>query len=317
MSGNNKSQIRDKMYEDMNELIQEAAEKPAARMTVAAAGDKVVLEAVLRAAEKGIIEPVLIGDEEKIAAFLRELGAEPGSFEIIGVDSKKKAADNAVERVARGEADFPMKGLLGTSLILRSFLDSRYGFKTDRLLSLVTLMELNKFGRKMVFLSDAGMNISPSLAEKADIIRNSVELARRAGLENPRVAPLAAVEKVNDNMPVTEEAAILSKMSDRGQLADCTVDGPLALDNAISKEAAEHKGIESPVAGRADILLVPNIEVGNVLYKALIYYGEVRAASVVMGAEVPAVVSSRADSAETKFNSIALAKLVAQTEVKN
>ncbi len=316
MSENNSRQKRDEMYEDMNELIQEAAEKPAARMTVAAAGDKVVLKAVLRAAEKGIIEPVLIGDEEKIASLLKELGAETGSFEIIAVDSKKQAADKAVERVARGEADFPMKGLLGTSLILRSFLDSRYSLKTDRLLSLVTLMELNKFGRKMVFLSDAGMNISPSLAEKADIIRNSVELARRAGMEKPRVAPLAAVEKVNNNMPVTEEAAILSKMSDRGQLADCTVDGPLALDNAISREAAEHKGIESPVAGRADILLVPNIEVGNVLYKALIYYGEVRAASVVMGAEVPAVVSSRADSAETKFNSIALAKLVAQTEAK-
>jgi len=164
-------------------------------------------------------------------------------------------------------------------------------------------------------MTDGGMNIDPSLEDKIDLINNAGRMAHAIGIENPKAAVLAAVEAVNPAMEATLEAASLSKMSDRGQIKNITVDGPLAFDNAISKEAAEHKGIDSPVAGQADILLVPDIEAGNVLYKSLVFYGQQPSASIVVGAKVPLVITSRADRAETKLNSIALGKVM--TEDKN
>jgi phosphate butyryltransferase len=296
------------IFANINELIEKAKEEPKVKLAVAAAGDKVVLESVKKAHEMGIVEPILIGNEERISDVLNSLSYDFNG-EIIKTSSNYDSAHKAVELIADGRADLPMKGLLSTKTILKALLNKKYGLRQDRLLSLVTMMHLEK-EKRIVFMTDGGMNINPDLEDKVEITVNAVEMARAVGIEKPKVAPLAAVEKVNPAMPDTLDAAQLSKMADRGQIENAVVDGPLALDNAISVEAAEHKGISGPVAGKADILLVPDIEAGNVLYKSLVFYAGLPSASLVFGAKVPLVLTSRADSSETKFNSIALGKLV-------
>ncbi|MFW5855786.1 MAG: bifunctional enoyl-CoA hydratase/phosphate acetyltransferase [Bacillota bacterium] len=296
------------MFSTIEELLKKAEKEPALKLAVAAAGDEVVLESVKKADEKNIIEPILIGDKQKIETGLNEINYNfKGS--IIETDSDRESAHKAISLIANGEADYPMKGLLSTKIILQALLDKQYGLRKDRLLSLVTMMHFKREDR-IVFLTDGGMNIDPDLEDKAEIVTNAVEMARSLGIDEPKVAPLAAVEKVNPAMPATIDAANLSKMADRGQIKNAQIDGPLAFDNAVSLEAAHHKGIESRVAGRADILLVPDIEAGNVLYKALVFYAQLPSASLIFGAKVPVVLTSRADSATTKLNSIALGKLV-------
>ena len=296
------------MFENIEELIEAAKNKPSLKLAVAAAGDEVVLESVKKADEADIIDPILVGDESKIKDCLDQLDYN-FTGEIIDADNNKEAANKSIELIAEGKADFPMKGLLSTKVILKALLNKEYGLRQDRLLSLVTMMYLEKED-KIVFMTDGGMNIDPDLNEKKEIIINASEMAQAVGVETPKVAPLAAVEKVNPAMPCTLDAATLSKMADRGQIKNAEIDGPLAFDNAVSLEAAEHKGIDSPVAGQADILLVPDIEAGNVLYKSLVFYAGLPSASLVLGAKVPMVLTSRADSATTKYNSIALGKLV-------
>ncbi len=296
------------MWDSMEELIQAASKAPSSRMAVAAAGDEVVLKSVTKARRNDLVEPVLVGDQNKITEILTDLGENPSEFEIVAAENDQQAADKAVRMTAEGKTDFPMKGMLSTSVILRALLNKEYGLRQDKLLSLVTLMDLHDQDH-MIFMSDAGMNPSPDLEDKADIIRNAVTIARAVGVEKPRVALLTAVENVSANMPATGDAAVLSKMQDRGQIGNCLVDGPFALDNALFEEAARHKGIGGEVAGKADIIITPDIEAGNILYKAMIVYAKTPAASVVYGAKVPLVLTSRADTARTKFNSIALAKL--------
>lgn len=296
------------MRKNMEELIEAAREGPTLTVAVAAAGDEVVLESVARAKRDGIVRPILTGNPVKIRSLLPEAGMDASEVRVEAAEDTADAAEKAVELTASGEADFPMKGMLSTGTILRALLDKKHGLRQDKLLSLVTLMDL-KEKDKMVFMSDAGMNPDPDLSEKADIIRNAVTIARSIGMETPRVAVLAAVENVSSNMPDTEDAAILSKMQDRGQIKNCLIDGPLALDNAIFESAADHKGIGGEVAGRADILITPDIEAGNIFYKAMIVYAGTPAASVVYGAKVPLVLTSRADTVETKYNSLALASL--------
>lgn len=296
------------MFENIDELIEAAKSEPALKLAVAAAGDKVVLESVKKADEAGIIDAVLVGDQKKIKDNLQKLDYDFNG-EIVHADIDKEAANKSIELIAEGKADFPMKGLLSTKVILKALLDKKYGLRQDRLLSLVTMMYLENED-KIVFMTDGGMNIAPDLNDKKEIIENAAEMAQAVGVNKPKVAPLAAIEKVNSAMPCTLDAATLSKMGDRGQIGNVEIDGPLAFDNAVSLEAAEHKGIDSPVAGQADILLVPDIEAGNILYKALVFYAGLPSASLVLGAKVPMVLTSRADSATTKFNSIALGKLV-------
>ena len=296
------------MFQNIDELLEAARKEKTLKLAVAAAGDKVVLESVKAAEEEGIVEAILIGNKEIIKKEINKLDYDFNG-QIINTKNNKESAHKAMELIADGKADFPMKGLLSTKTILKALLDKKYGLRKDRLLSLLTMIYLEKEER-IVFMTDGGMNIDPDLNQKKEIIENAVEMARAVGVDKPKVAPLAAVEKVNPAMPCTLDAATLSKMADRGQIANVEIDGPLAFDNAISKEAAEHKGIDSEVAGQADILLVPDIEAGNVLYKSLIFYAGLDSASLVMGAEVPMVLTSRADSAKTKFNSIALAKMV-------
>lgn len=296
------------MFENIEEFIDKAKKEPALKLAVAAAGDEVVLKSVKLADEEGIVDPILIGNRVKIDNVIDELDYE-FTGEIIDTSSNNESAHKAMELIADGKADFPMKGLLSTKTILKALLDKKYGLRKDRLLSLLTMIYLDKEER-IVFMTDGGMNIDPDLQDKKEIIKNGVEMARAIGIDRPKVAPLAAVEKVNSAMPCTLDAANLSKMADRGQIKNAEIDGPLAFDNAISQKAAEHKGITGSVAGQADILLVPDIEAGNVLYKALIFYAGLPSASLVLGAEIPMVLTSRADSFRTKFNSIAFGKMV-------
>ncbi len=297
------------MLNSMEDIIDRAGEIPPAGLAVAAAGDKGVLESVLRAAKQKMINPVLVGEEKKIKDLISDLGYRRDLARIEPALNDREAADKSIELVAEGEADLPMKGMLSTDLILKALLKKEYGLRRKKLLSLVTMIELER-EEKLIFLSDPGMNVNPDLEDRAKIIKNAAAVASAIGRDNPRVALLAAVENVSENMPSTREAAILSKMADRGQLGSCRVDGPLALDNALLAEAAEQKGIDSEVAGHADVLVVPDIEVGNALYKSMIIYFDLSSASIVYGADIPLVITSRADSVETRFNSIALGKLI-------
>lgn len=299
------------------ELIQRAkaisAEKGRVRIAVAAAEDEEVLAAVEAARKDGLAEAVLIGDKVQIEELATGQGINLADYQVIHEPDLARSAAVAVDYVRRGEAAFVMKGILDTSVLLKAVLNKETGLNRGRLVSHVGVAESTHY-HKLFLITDGAINIAPTLVEKIDIIRNAVDCAHALGVASPKVALLAAVEKVNpDKMPCTVDAAILTQMNRRGQIRDCIIDGPLALDNAISAESVRIKKIDSPVAGDADILVSPDIEAGNILYKAVIDLGGAKAAGLVMGAGAPVVLTSRADSAETKHASIALAVLVAFT----
>ena len=296
-----------RMFKDIAEIITQAQNTPPLRLAVAAAGDTLVLKSVRKAAELGIIEPILIGNQERIKQALAEIDYN-FQGEIIPTGSASGSAHQTMELIRDGQADLPMKGQLSTKEILKAMLAQEYGLKTGSLLSLVTVLSLAD--NRLVVLTDGGMNIAPDLQEKIQILNNAIVITRALGIDRPKVAPLAAVETVNPAMPATVEAAVLSKMAERGQIKGAIIDGPLALDNALSIESARQKGIGGSVAGKADILLVPDIEAGNILYKALVTCCGLGAASLVYGARVPLVLTSRSDQPEVKLASIALAKVV-------
>ncbi len=278
------------------------------RIAVAAAQEHSALEAALDAKAAGIAEPILIGDLEAIRAIASELGADLTGLRLIEEKDYAKAAAAAVALVRSGEADVLMKGVLDTSILLKAALNKENGLNAGRLTSHVAVMESPHY-HKLFIVTDAAINIAPDLQGKLDIIANAVKVFRALGVERPKVALLAAVEKVNDKMPCTVDAAVITVMNRRGQVKDCIIDGPLALDNAISAESARIKKIVSEVAGDADILVAPDIEAGNLLYKALLDLGGAKGAGIVAGAAKPIVLTSRADSRETKLASIALAVL--------
>src|SRR5690606_31884130 len=225
---------------------------------------------------------------------------------IIHADSKEEAAEKSVRAVSSGDAQVLMKGNLPTAVILKAVLNGEYGLRTGKVLSHVAAFEVEGYDR-LLFVTDAGMNIAPNLEEKAQIIRNAVAAAKACGVEMPVVAPLAAIETINPVMTPTTDAASLVVMNQRGQIKDCIIDGPLALDNAVSIESAKHKGITSETAGLADILVVPSIEAGNILYKSLMYFAKAKVGGIIQGASAPIVLTSRSDSAESKLYSLALA----------
>lgn len=291
-------------------IIDKAKQVPKQTLVVAAAEDNEVLAAVSESVKLGIVDAVLVGDEEQINSIAKGNAYDISGCKVINETNKIKAARKSVEMVSKGEADLVMKGLLGTADILRAVLDKEIGLRTGKVLSHVAVLEVPGFER-LFLLTDGAMNIAPDLSQKAQIVQNAVTVAKAIGNNMPKVVPLAAVELVNPDMQPTLDAANLSKMADRGQIKDCIIDGPLALDNAISLEAAEHKGITSPVAGKADILLVPNIEAGNVLYKSMVYFARGKTAGIIAGAKAPVVLTSRSDSHEAKLYSIALGVLVA------
>lgn len=299
------------MIRNFNELLKKASEQPIKKVAVAVAEDKPVLEAVKDAKEKGIANAVLVGNVDKIKAIAEEINMDLSKFELVDVKDMKKAALKAVELVSTGKADMVMKGLVDTANFLRAVLNKEVGLRTGKLMSHVAVFEIPKFDR-LIFLTDVAFNMYPELKDKVDIITNAVSVAHAIGIEMPKVAPICAVEVINPAMQPTLDAAALSKMSDRGQIKGCIVDGPLALDNALSEQAAAHKKVTGPVAGKADILLLPNIDSGNIMYKTLTYASDSKNGGILVGTAAPVVLTSRNDSHETKMNSIAMAALVAE-----
>ncbi|MGB9780737.1 phosphate butyryltransferase [Caldanaerobacter sp.] len=289
------------------ELYEHVKNLPPKVIAVAQAADEDVLEAIKEAHEKGIVRAILVGDKEKIERIASSIGMSLKDHEIVEAKSNLDACREAVRLVNEGKADILMKGLVQTAEILKVVLDKEIGLRTGRTLSHVAVFESPY--ERLILLTDAAMNIAPDLKVKIDIILNAIDVAKQIGIDAPRVAILGAVETVNPDMQATLDAAILSKMSERGQIKGAIIDGPLALDNALSIEAARHKGIVSPVAGNADILVVPDIEAGNILYKAITYIAQREIAGIIMGAKKPIVLTSRADSSDAKFNSIMLASL--------
>lgn len=301
------------MIKNFDELIEIVKQQPKMKLAVAAAEDDEVLVAVDEATKLGIVDAILVGDKEKINKIAHENGIDISKFEIIATDNLKDSARVAVSLVADNIADFLMKGLIGTADLLKAVLDKEKGLRGSGLLSHVMVYSVPTY-HKLLFLTDGGMVTYPDLYQKVQIVNNAVKVAKAFGINPIHVAPLCAVEVVNPDMQATLDAAALTKMNQRGQIKDCVIDGPLALDNAISKEAAKHKGIVSPVAGQADILLVPNIESGNILGKSLTYLANAKSAGIIMGAKCPIVLVSRADTHEAKLNSIALGSLVANNK---
>lgn len=293
------------MVKSLEQLLEKAMNEKKKTISVAVAQDKVVLEAVLEAVHMNIVDAILVGDEEKIRNIAKENSLDLSKVKIVNVLDIDKAAAKAVELVSKGEADYLMKGLLGTANLLRAVLNKEVGLRTSSLLSHVMVYDVKSYG-KLLFLTDGGMVTYPELKDKIGIIENAVKVANSLDIDMPKVAPVCAVEVINPAMQATMDAAALSSMNKRGQIKGCIIDGPLGLDNAISKEAAQHKGIVSEVAGDADILLVPNIEAGNFLGKSLTYFAGAESAGIIVGAKCPVVLVSRADSAKSKLYSIAL-----------
>ena len=280
------------------------------KLAVAVAQDAEVLLAVEGARKLGIATAILVGDEPEIRAIAAKLDICLDDYAIVHEADKVEACRKAVKLVLDKEADVVMKGLVDTSIILKAVLDKEIGLRQSPVLSHVAVFEVPGYDR-LFYLTDAAMNIAPDAETKKHILRNAVKVAHALGNENPIACCLCAVEKVNPKMQATLDAAALVEANKAGEIEGCTVIGPLALDNAISVEAAHHKGITDPNAGKADILLVPAIEVGNVFYKSMVFMARAKNAGVIVGAKAPVVLTSRADSDETKLNSIALALQIA------
>ena len=287
------------MSKSFKDLLAQVAECPMKKVAVACAQDDAVLEAVKAAKERHIADAILVGDEAKIRTIAGVLKMNINEFEIINVVDPIEAARTAVKLVHDGKADMYMKGLIDTKSFLKSVLDKEVGLRTgiDRLL----------------FLSDVAFVPYPDLDTKAQIIKNTVEIAHACGIECPKVAPLAAVEVVNPKMPCTVEADELTKMNEEGKIPGCIVDGPLSLDLAIEPEAAYHKGTtDRKIVGDADVLLFPDIHAGNITYKALVHTAKCVNGNILTGTKAPVILTSRSDEFEVKVNSIALAAIVAE-----
>ncbi len=288
---------------DLKKLIKD---KPVKRLILAAAQDSQALGAVLSAGKDRIIEPILIGAKNEIIAVAEKNKFDIKGLRIIDEPDLETSVDIAVKMVNKGEGDILMKGKVGSSILLRSVLNKEWGLRTGNLLSHFALFEVANY-HKLIAVTDVAMNITPSLKDKIAIVNNAVSCLNRIGIEKPKVAVLGAVEMVNESMQATLDAALLSKMYQRKQIKNCIIDGPLAFDNAVSHESAKLKGIISEVAGETDLLLVPDIEVGNVLYKSMVFFARAKVASVILGASAPIVLTSRSDSEEAKYDSILLA----------
>ncbi|MBE6065027.1 phosphate butyryltransferase [Clostridium cochlearium] len=299
------------MIKNFDEILKKVQEQDTKKVAVAVAQDKPVLEAIRDAKNNKIADAILVGDEEEIKSIAKEIGMNIEEFEIIHEPNMKKAALKAAELVSTGKADMLMKGLVDTANFLRAVLNKEVGLRTGKLMSHVAVFETDKFDRLLI-LTDVAFNMYPDLKEKAQMIENAAAVAHSMGNECPKVAAVCAVEVVNPNMPETIDASLLAKMSDRGQIKGCIVDGPFALDNALSEEAAKHKKVTGPVAGKADILVLPDIQAGNIMYKTLTYTTDAKNGCLLVGTSAPVVLTSRNDSHETKMYSIALAALVAE-----
>ena len=295
---------------NFSEVIKFAKERGPKTISVACCQDKEVLMAVEMARKEKIANAILVGDIEKTREIANNIDIDLNNYELIDIKDLSEACLKAVELVSTNKADMVMKGLVDTSIILKSVLNKDVGLRTGNVLSHVGVFDVDGYDR-LFFVTDAAMNIAPDLNAKKQIIENSCAVAHALDIEIPKVAAICAKEKVNPKMKDTVDAKELEDMYLRGEIEGCIVGGPFALDNAVSIEASVHKGIDHPVAGKADILLVPDIEAGNILYKSLVFFSKTRNAGVIVGAKAPIILTSRADSEETKLNSIALGVLMA------
>jgi phosphate butyryltransferase len=292
-----------------DQLIIRIKQKETKRLAIASAEGEEIIEAVKQATEEKIISAVLVGDQARIEDLCKRKEIDPGSVEIVNAPDPKLAARMTVEAVKQGKADMLMKGKVDTSTLLKAVLDKENGLRTGAFLSHVAVMETESYP-KLMLVSDGGMNIRPDFQQKVEILKNAVEVAKKLGVEKPKIACLAAVEMVNPDMQETIDAAGLVKMAERGDIGDVVIDGPIAFDAAIDLEAARTKGIVSPVAGDPDIFLVPDIASGNIFVKSLIYLAGAKVGGVIAGAGAPIVLLSRSDSAQTKLYSMALGAMI-------
>lgn len=298
------------MIKNFQEVMEIARKRGPKVISVACAQDAEVLMAVNAAKKEGIADAILVGDQEKIEEIASEKKIDLSQFEIIDIKDLSEASRKAVELVSSGKAHMVMKGLVDTSIILKAVLDAEIGLRTGNVLSHVAVFDVSGYNR-LFLVTDAAMNIAPDLQTKKQIIENAVQVAHALDIETPKVAVVCAKEKPNPKMPDTMDAQALEEMNQKGEIKGCLVGGPFALDNAVSVEAAKHKGIDHPVAGYADILLAPDIEGGNILYKSMVFFANAKNAGVIVGAKAPVVLTSRADSDEAKLYSIALGVLCA------
>jgi len=303
-------------FTSLDEIREKAIRRGTRKIVVAAAEDLLVLKAVMQAVQLKIAEPILVGDSEKIREISRQIGFDLSTVDIIDEKDPTRSCYRAVQIIREGRASILMKGLVPTAPLLLAVLDKERGLmkggdnrQTQGLLSHLAVFQ-TRYYHKLLGVTDAGMNIAPDLCEKVSIIRNAAEVFYALGVKEPKVAVLGPVETVNEKITSTTDAAVLTQMNARGQITGCIVDGPLALDNAVSKEAAHHKGIKSHVAGDADILLTPDLNSGNILYKCMSFLSDGVSAAIITGAKAPVVLTSRADTEETKLNSIALAAAI-------
>ena len=292
------------------QLMEEARKVGPKTVAIAAAQEKEILLAAQDAEAQELCECVLVGDRAAIKEIAQENSIDVRRMMIIHEPKPKQAARKVMELVHLGHAQMAMKGGIETGDFLRAALDKEVGLRMGRLLTHVGIFEIPGFDR-LIFISDAGVVVAPTMEQKIEIVQNAIYVAQRLGVEQPRVAILAATEMVNPKIPTTLDAANLSKMADRGQIRGGLIDGPLALDNAISLESAQIKGIKSDVAGRADILIPPDVEAANVLAKAITYFAKGNMAGVVVGGKSPIIVASRSDPHQTKLVSMALGVLLA------
>jgi len=291
------------MLENFTDLITQLGKTAPKKIAVAMAQDEDIIEAVNAAQQQGVARAILIGSSPEISKIAQSKNIDVSQFEILDQQDEKTCVSKAVGLVREGEAQVVMKGLCSTSTFLKGVLDKTNGLRTGKILSHLAIFE-NPNYHKLLLMSDAAMNIAPSVPEKVAITENAIQAALHLGYDKPKVAVLSAVEKINEAMPSTLDAAALAKMGQRGQIKNAIIDGPLALDNALSKKANEVKKLDSAVGGDADICIVPNIESGNIFYKSLTILGNTRVAGVIVGAAAPVVLTSRADSEDSKFLSI-------------
>ncbi len=298
-----------KSFDDLLSKVSQCSKK---KVAVACAQDDAVLEAVKAAKERNIADAILVGDEAKIREIAAQMNMDLTDYEIINEEDPNEAALKAVSLVHDGKADMYMKGLIDTKSFLKSVLNKEVGLRTDKTLSHVCVFEVEGIDH-LLFLSDVAFVPYPDLDTKAHIIENTVEICHACGIANPKVAPIAAVEIVNPKMPVTVDAAELTRMNAEGQITGCIVDGPLSLDLAIDPEAAKHKGAtDRKIVGDADVLLFPDIHAGNITYKCLVHTAKVKNGNILTGTKAPVILTSRSDDFETKVNSIALGAVVAE-----
>ena len=299
-----------KSFDDLLDRLSQVEKK---KVSVAVAQDDEVLLAVKAAKEKEIADSILVGDVDKIKPIADEIGMDLNDYEVIDVKDPIEASLAAVKLVHDGKADMYMKGLIDTKDFLRSVLDKEVGLRTGKPLSHVCVFEMEGVDH-LLFLTDVAFVPYPTLEDKANIINNTVAICNACGIDNPKVAPLAAVEVVNPKMPETVEADELRQMNERGEITGCIVDGPLSLDLATCPEAAQHKGAtERKIVGDADVLLFPDIHAGNILYKGLVHFAKVKNGNLITGTAAPVILTSRSDSFEVKVNSLALGALVADS----